>query len=157
MRSIGLLALGLLVAACADRGDENPAVQAQTDSVADTLDASDLTPRIGLPQPTDTSVRAGEIAPGEGTQVNIEIGDGTMKMSTQTVPAGQVTFQVQNTGKQTHRFESRWAYGATIRTQPVAPQKFTLVTSIMNQGPYEAFCSVEGHRDRGEYIKFEVK
>lgn len=142
IRGILLIAVvavgGLLVAACSASGANSSTSPTQAPVVAGT------TP---VPLPAQPSSPATS-AQGTGQTVQANLTEFTINLSTTTMKAGHVQFDVSNTGKFTHALEIT-GQGVDMKTQNLnAGQTATLEMDLV-PGKYEVLCPVGNHKDRG--------
>ncbi len=91
------------------------------------------------PPPTPQTVQATE------TEFKITL-------STKSLKAGVVTFQVKNIGKLPHDL----AIAGGPKTPLIAPGKSATLTATLKKGPLELYCTVPGHKQAGMDLKLTV-
>jgi uncharacterized cupredoxin-like copper-binding protein len=104
--------------------------------------------------------------------VNVELGEYQVVLSTESVPAGKVTFVVKNAGKYAHQFvvirttrapEALPQIGALASERgrvggigTFAPGKTRRLTLRLKPGTYVLICNVTFHYKNGQYAAFTV-
>ncbi|HEV8353410.1 MAG TPA: cupredoxin domain-containing protein [bacterium] len=85
-------------------------------------------------------------APGGASAVTVDEKEWTITFATPTVKAGQVTFNVTNTGAIEHNFvivETKFEIDAT------QPGKSKTGTTTLQPGTYTVICNIPGHEEAG--------
>ncbi len=74
----------------------------------------------------------------------------------QTVPAGQIAFNIENGGKEDHAFEIE---GNGVHQQSVVLKRgdTTALQTNLKPGTYTVYCPVDGHRSKGMETTVVVK
>lgn len=126
IRLLALAPLALLLAACEGNDPDDL-------TVADTGDA-----------PAISTAPAGQLV--------ATLAEWQLALSTDTVPAGNVTIQVMNRGLEYHRFELEGAGGEWV-TDSLGANGETLMQMSLQPGTYVAYCPIVGpkgaHRELG--------
>jgi uncharacterized cupredoxin-like copper-binding protein len=114
----------------------------------------------------------------DGTTVDVTLSEFKVELSTTSVPAGEVTFNVKNDGTVVHEFvvfktdlaasalpeaseepevdeddPSLESMGEVEDVDPGATKSFT---ATLTSGSYVAICNVTGHYDSGMSVAFSV-
>ncbi|HJU73676.1 MAG TPA: cupredoxin domain-containing protein [Gemmatimonadaceae bacterium] len=89
--------------------------------------------------------------------VTVRLSEWKVQMSSDTVPAGTVTLQVNNTGMMTHGLHVR-GEGVDKGTRDIAARQAETLTLTLKPGTYEVFCPMsEGsHKQAGMTRKLVV-
>ncbi len=89
-------------------------------------------------------------ATGEGTGQRVEVSakDFLFQPARLTVDAGEVTFVLTNDGNAPHALEIE-GNGVEEETDTIDPGDSTELTVDLEDGTYEMYCPVDGHRERG--------
>jgi len=85
-------------------------------------------------------------APGGPSAVSVDEKEWTITFATPTVKAGQVTFNVSNSGAIEHNFvivETKFEIAAT------QPGKSKTGTTTLQPGTYTVICNIPGHEEAG--------
>ncbi len=90
----------------------------------------------------------GQSGGGGGKTVGISARDFAFAPSKITVPAGTVTFDLTNDGKATHALEIE-GNGVEEESDEIGPGESTKLTVKLDDGEYEIYCPVDGHKERG--------
>lgn len=89
-----------------------------------------------------------------GTVVQVQLTEFAVTMSPDTVPPGDVTFQVFNNGSVDHNFKITELGVETAMLKPGAGEE--IVVEGMDAGTYNILCSVSGHDAAGMKAVFNV-
>jgi len=89
-----------------------------------------------------------------GTVVQVQLTEFAVTMSPDTVPPGDVTFQVFNNGSVDHNFKITELGAETAMLKPGAGEE--LIVEGMDAGTYNILCSVPGHDAAGMKAVFNV-
>lgn len=89
-----------------------------------------------------------------GTVVQVQLTEFAVTMSPDTVPPGDVTFQVFNNGSVDHNFKITELGVETAMLKPGAGEE--LIVEGMDAGTYNILCSVPGHDAAGMKAVFNV-
>lgn len=143
IRAMLLAALPLALAAC---GGEEDANNHEKSMAVDPDAAMDTTP-AGTPAPPSP----GTIADDQRRRVSVRLLEWDVQTSRDTVPAGEITFEVMNTGTMEHALEVE---GGSVEeeTDHIAPGGTATLTLRLEPGTYELYCPVVNggeHRARG--------
>jgi plastocyanin len=89
--------------------------------------------------------------------VSVTLSEWKVQLSRDTVRAGAVTFQVNNTGQMTHGFHVR-GDGVDKGTREIPVRQGQSLTVTLKPGTYEVFCpmSEESHKQAGMARKLVV-
>jgi uncharacterized cupredoxin-like copper-binding protein len=94
---------------------------------------------------------SGTTAPASGGQA-ISIGETEYKLDPSSVEvdqAGSVTFTVTNDGQIDHALEVE-GKGVEEETETISPgESAELIVDLSEEGSYEIYCPIEGHRELG--------
>jgi uncharacterized cupredoxin-like copper-binding protein len=93
---------------------------------------------------------AGESA--KGTTVRVQEKEFKISLASQTVPAGPVTFEVDNVGKISHDL----AVQGGAKTPLIAGGHAAKLTVTLKRGTYTLYCTVAGHRQLGMVTRLTV-
>ena len=85
------------------------------------------------------------------TTVTVKMTEFKFALSKRTVPAGTVTFKLQNAGKLAHDFKINGKKSALIK-----PGKSGSLTVTLKAGSYKYICTVPGHDAAGMHGKLKV-
>lgn len=82
--------------------------------------------------------------------VTVRLSEWKIKLAKDTVPAGPVTFRVNNIGSMSHAFHVK-GQGIDKETQPIAVGQSTSLTLTLKPGTYQVFCPLaeESHKKAG--------
>ncbi|MDN4478609.1 cupredoxin domain-containing protein [Demequina sp. SYSU T00039] len=103
----------------------------------------------GSPAPAETSD-----GPVTSTSVDVSAFEYGYTASTDTVPAGEVTFTLLNTGGMAHDLVIEGVDGAA--TAIIGPTETDAFTVTLEPGTYTLYCSVGTHRDLGMELEITV-
>ena len=112
---------------------------------------------VSSPQPGDikTAAAAPDAANGS-VEVEVKVKEYTIEMTT-SIGAGPTTFEVTNTGKETHGFEIE-GNGIEKEIKPKLKQGESGSLRVdLKPGTYKAYCPVDGHKMRGMSLDLTVK
>lgn len=73
-----------------------------------------------------------------------------------SVPAGQVTFRIENGGKEDHAFEIE-GNGVHRATEVLKPGNSTSMIVDLRPGTYTVYCPVGNHADKGMKTTLQVQ
>ena len=92
-----------------------------------------------------------------GTTVEGRLSEWKVELSTRQVPAGQVTFKLENTGSVPHQFEVE-GQGIEEETGLIQPGASATLTLDLKPGHYEIYCPVGNgsHKHLGMETELEV-
>jgi uncharacterized cupredoxin-like copper-binding protein len=121
---------------------------------------------------------AGASSGGTGTTVNVTLTEFKVELSTITVPAGEVTFDVKNEGTVVHEFvvfrtdlaedalpeasdapevdEADTSLESMGEVEDVEVGSSQSFTATLTPGSYVGICNVAGHYDSGMHVHFTV-
>jgi uncharacterized cupredoxin-like copper-binding protein len=116
---------------------------------------------------------------GGGTTVNVTLSEFKVELDKTEIPAGQVTFQVKNTGSLVHEFvvfktddaasalpkaseedevnEDDPSLESMGEVEDVAAGSTKSFSADLEPGSYVAICNVEGHYMAGMHVAFTVQ
>ncbi len=89
-----------------------------------------------------------DAAPGDGTVVEVSLGEFAIEPSTIEVDPGSYTFRVTNDGGAVHALEIEGPSGE-VETAELAAGESADLNLDLEDGEYEMYCPVGDHRDRG--------
>jgi uncharacterized cupredoxin-like copper-binding protein len=89
--------------------------------------------------------------------LSVTLSEWKIQLSRDTVAAGTVTFQINNSGAVTHGFHVK-GEGVDKQTPPIAPRESASLTLTLKPGTYEVYCpmSEQTHRQAGMLAKLTV-
>lgn len=134
-RIVGLLATLATLVACGEPEDERDSLAVDEDAAMDTTPA-------GTPAPPSVDV----ITEDQRRQVAVRLVEWAVEISSDTVPAGEITFQVMNSGTMNHAFEVE-GQGVEEETPIVQPGGTATLTVSLEPGTYELYCPVQDEYD----------
>jgi plastocyanin len=137
---VGLLATLATLAACGEPEDERDSLAVDADAAMDTTPA-------GTPAPPSVDV----ITEDQQRQVAVRLVEWAVEISADTVPAGEITFQVMNSGTLNHAFEVE-GQGVEEETPIVQPGGTATLTVTLEPGTYQLYCPVQAeynHEQQG--------
>ncbi|HXF81263.1 MAG TPA: cupredoxin domain-containing protein [bacterium] len=105
-------------------------------------------------QPAPSAPPAAQAPAAGGTVVTVKMSEFKFELSPAEVPAGKVTFQVENVGTVEHSFIIE-ALG--VKTEQIRPGQTATVTADITPGTYRAHCDVAGHTEAGMTIEFTAR
>ncbi len=108
---------------------------------------------VTTPAPT-TQPPAG--APAAMQEKKVILTNGQVTLEKSTFDAGKVRFMVKNDGGVVHALELV-GEGIDQRTPDLQPGESAVLDVTLTAGEYEAYCPVNGHRERGMTTTFMVK
>lgn len=128
---LGLLSVGLLLlAAC---GSSKSATSTSASSA----------PAGASPSSQSAS------AAGEGTKVTVSEDEFNIKLDRSSFPPGAYTFVADNTGKFPHALTIDGPGISDQGTATLSPGSSGSVTVTLQNGSYEIYCPVDGHKSKG--------
>lgn len=133
-----------LAGACGDAGGNGEALDADTAVVTPPPPPPPAADSVGmgLPAPRDPNRPAGSLgAPGEGENVVATIEDEGIRLSRDTVPAGEVTVVVENRSTAPCALELSSQFYGRQRSAPVAPGGNLQMSMVLARAPYYFFCA----------------
>jgi uncharacterized cupredoxin-like copper-binding protein len=80
--------------------------------------------------------------------------ESTNALSSTSLSAGTITFDVKNVGHIQHDLVIA---GTTYRTKLISPGQTAMLTAQLKPGTYELYCSVTGHKQLGMDVKVPVR
>lgn len=92
--------------------------------------------------------------PAAGTQVVVRLSEFKFELTPAEVPAGTVTFDVQNVGTVEHDF---MIVELDRHSELVRPGQRTTLTVDLPPGTYTVICEVAGHKEAGMQLQLVVK
>ena len=95
--------------------------------------------------------------PSAAPPVSVTLSEWKIRLSRDTVAAGTVTFQIDNSGSVTHGFHVK-GEGIDKQTPPIAPREGASLTVTLKPGTYEVYCPMSEltHRQAGMLVKLTV-
>ena len=92
-----------------------------------------------------------------GASLNVRLTEWKVELSSESVPAGEVTFSVTNAGSIPHAFEVE-GHGLEKETPLIQPGQTATLTLTLKAGRYEAYCPVgqDSHKHLGMETDFVV-
>jgi iron uptake system component EfeO len=143
-RLLVALALTLLLAACGGTAATPTPVPATPPStVAPSVDAS---PEV---EPDETHASLEPVASAVATTVEVTIADYSFTPSAITVPAGEVTFALNNTAGQQHEFEIFKGDAVVDEAEGLVPGLTRDLLVTLPAGEYTFACKLADHEARG--------
>ena len=110
------------------------------------------------PQPSASEAPAGAASSagsaGGSGEVDVSLVDYEIEMP-ESVPAGEVTFNVTNDGGTEHGFEIEGS-GIEEEIEELSPGDSDTLTVTLEPGTYTVYCPVDGHRSMGMELELEV-
>jgi hypothetical protein len=95
-------------------------------------------------------------APSGGGVVEVALSDFEIQLDSGDLDPGAYTFRVTNDGATTHALEVEGPTGE-VETHDLAPgESADLAVDLSEEGDYEVYCPVDGHRDRGMELDLAV-
>lgn len=137
-----LLLLLLLLAACGN--DERPATAVATDTATTSPDTADARFHPKAAQATAPPDRIALLQ----EDVQVTLADYRIEM-TDTLMAGQVTFNVTNAGAHEHGFEIEGEGLEKKLERSLRPGQSAKLVADLHAGTYEVYCPVADHDERG--------
>jgi uncharacterized cupredoxin-like copper-binding protein len=110
-----------------------------------------VTTTVTTTQPTTTTVNTTPVGTAK-TTVNVNMVEYAFQLSQSTIPSGQVTFVIKNSGNEVHNFA---ILGNKAGAQ-IAPGTSETWTVSLPPGTYNYDCDVPFHADRGMVGQFTV-
>jgi uncharacterized cupredoxin-like copper-binding protein len=112
---------------------------------------------VAAPPPATTSTAATSTGPtgsvgNAQTTVTVNMVEYAFQLSQATIPSGQVTFVVKNSGSEVHNFDINGVHSGTL----LAPGASETWTVSLPAGQYLYTCDVPFHVDRGMTGNFQV-
>ena len=93
---------------------------------------------------------------GAGTQVTATESEYSIKLEPSSFTAGTYTFTIKNTGTMPHNLVVNGAGVDHESSATIEPGGTGQLTVTLQQGSYELWCSVDGHKDRGMDMTIQV-
>lgn len=89
-----------------------------------------------------------------GDAVVVKMSEFKFEMSAAEIPAGKVTFQVENVGTVEHSFIIE---ELGIKSEQIRPGQTVTITADVKPGTYKAHCDVAGHTEAGMTLELTVR
>jgi hypothetical protein len=134
----------VLAGACGDAGGNGEAMETDTPTVTPPPPAPPAADSVGmgLPAPADPNRPAGSLgAPGEGASIAATIEDAGIRLSRDTVPAGEITVVIDNRSSSPCALELSSQFYGRQRAAPVAPGGSMQMSMVLARAPYYLFCA----------------
>lgn len=106
----------------------------------------------GTAEPDDATAAPG--APTAAASIDVSAFEFGFTASSETVPAGEITFTLLNTGGMEHDLVLEGVDGAA--TDILGPTEAGSFTVTLEPGTYTLYCSVGTHRDLGMELEITV-
>lgn len=117
--------------------------------------AMDTTP-AGTPAPPSIATISGDAQ----RQTAVTLAEWSLSSADDALPAGEVTFQISNTGSEAHSLAIDGG-GITARSEPVPPGGAGSLTVELAPGTYRLYCpdgaESESHATRGMTLPFVAR
>jgi plastocyanin len=94
-------------------------------------------------------------ATADGASVTAELAEFTISLSESTFEPGSYTFSVENVGGVDHALEIEGPAGE-METELIAPGESAELAVTLEDGSYELYCPVPGHREQGMELELAV-
>jgi uncharacterized cupredoxin-like copper-binding protein len=130
-----LLSGTAFLAACGEPDNELESIAVDPDAAMDTTPA-------GTPAPPSPDI----IAEDQGGEIVAHLTEWAIELSSATVPAGEVTFQVMNMGSIEHALEVE-GQGIEEETENIEPGGTGMLTVNLTPGTYTIYCPIVGDED----------
>jgi len=95
-------------------------------------------------------------ATGTGSAVTATETEYSIVLSTTTLTAGSYTFTIKNQGKMPHNLNVKGPGIGGQASPTVSPGASAQLTVTLQQGSYELWCSIDGHKDLGMDLTVQV-
>lgn len=142
-----ILMAAALLQACGQPDADPDGMAVDGDAVMDTTPA-------GTPAPPSRDVIADDLS----RLVTAELREWAVRLSRDTVEAGQITFEAMNTGTHDHMLEVE-GEGIEAETDLIMPGGTATLTVDLRPGRYEVYCPVENelvHQEEGMTARLVV-
>ncbi len=160
---IGLLIfVGLLAVACSATGGYGSYGSTAPTQAPAVAGATPVAPPAAAAAPSATAAPAAPAASSSGTSsgggqdVQATLTEFTITLSTPTLKAGHVRFNVQNTGKFNHALEIA-GQGIDKKTDNLSAGQSGTLDVDLTPGSYQVWCPVSNHKDRGMLTTITVQ
>lgn len=90
-----------------------------------------------------------------GQTVIVAMNESSLAMPT-TVTPGPTVFTITNAGAEPHQLMIQGASLQSSLPSPIPPGGTDGLDAELPEGKMQAWCSIEGHRERGEWAEFTV-
>ncbi len=91
-----------------------------------------------------------------GTAVQVTEKEFSIRLAQQRLTAGTYTLQVNNSGSASHNLTVDGPGVSDKATSTIDPGGTGQLTVTLQQGSYELYCSIDGHKDQGMDLKVQV-
>jgi len=97
------------------------------------------------------------VATAQSVSLPVTLTEWKVRLKSDTVQAGSVTFRVTNNGSMSHAFHVK-GEGVDKETQPIAARQSGSLTATLKPGTYEVYCpmSDQSHKGAGMVAKLTV-
>lgn len=148
MRTAVLVSLLLLTTACGQERDLAQSGPSQSSTTTDIV-PTQMADTSGMPHPT---ANVDKDEPGSRTTAaspiqEVHLIEYAIHMP-DTVPAGRISFNVENGGKEKHAFEVE-GNGVRQKTEELTRGNTAALSVDLKPGTYTVYCPVEGHAAKG--------
>jgi uncharacterized cupredoxin-like copper-binding protein len=152
MRTAVLVFLALLAAACSQDNPERDLAQSGPSQSSTTTDAvptqmAETNAPATLPTANVEKDEPGSRSPAASPIQEVHLIEYAIHMP-DSVPAGRVSFNVENGGKEKHAFEVE-GNGVHQKTEELTKGNSASVTLDLKPGTYTVYCPVDGHAGKG--------
>jgi hypothetical protein len=93
--------------------------------------------------------------PAEGAAVEVVLTEFTIDMP-DSVPAGNVSFDIANSGTMAHNFEVEGQGIEESLDEDLDPNQAETLTVELAPGTYTVYCPIGNHREQGMEVEVEV-
>ena len=91
-----------------------------------------------------------------GTAVQVTEKEFSISLAQQRLTAGTYTLQVNNSGSASHNLTVDGPGVSDKATSTIDPGSSSQLAVTLQQGSYELYCSIDGHKDQGMDLKVQV-
>lgn len=157
MRTPFVLLLSILVLACvretADVSQNDPSKSSTAASSTEIGGTATQTP-LNTPAPVEKDEPSSRATAAPPVQ-SVHLIEYAIHMP-QSVPAGRVTFNVENAGKEDHAFEIE-GHGIHQETQVLKRGDSASMSVDLQPGTYTVYCPVKDHKQKGMQTTLRVQ